>query len=218
MQPFLTDAIVFDLDGVLIDSERTNVASARDTLASQGCQLRDEEIPLVVGRHPVDYLPQLMQRHGLPPERLDALMARQYSRYETLSREEALSPGAAETLESLESAGYRVALATSSDRPRVEERLVEHGLLRRFEFLLTREDVARRKPAPDIYLLALQKLALNPERVVVIEDSPHGIASAKAAGLRCIALRTAWVSDEARVRADAVVGTLVEIPALVRRD
>jgi AHBA synthesis associated protein len=212
-----TRAIVFDLDGVLVDTEAVNVGAARAGFEAVGFPLSDEDERTIVGRHPDDYVPLLVERHGVPQELLPQLREVQQATYQRDHSRVDPIPTAPETLHGLRAAGWRLAVATSSGRANALEILERIGVRDLLEFVLTKDDVARRKPAPDIYLLAVERFALRPEEVVVVEDSPHGITAAKAAGLRCIARRTAYVDPEETARADRSIGKLRELLNLLTR-
>lgn len=208
-------AVIFDLDGVLIDSERANVESASRAFAETGRPLDPEEFRRVVGRHPLDYVPELARTRGLTPDGQSRLLERQYAAYEACSARLPPVEGAEFVIPRLARRGFRLAVATSSGRASARESLERIGLLGHFELLLTLEDVRERKPAPEIYRLALGRLELAPEQAVAVEDSPHGVRAARAAGLRCIGLRTPWVQDGDIAEADRVIDELAVLDRLL---
>jgi HAD superfamily hydrolase (TIGR01509 family) len=210
-------AVVFDLDGVLVDTEAVNVGAARAGFAAVGHPLTEGDERVIVGRHPDDYVPLLMERHGVPAERLPRLRQVQQETYQREHARVDPIPGAPETLHALRAAGWRLAVATSSGRVNALEVLERIGVWGLLEFVLTKDDVARRKPAPDVYLMAVERFDVRPGEVVVVEDSPHGITAAKAAGLRCVARRASYVDAAETARADRSVGELRELLALLAR-
>jgi HAD superfamily hydrolase (TIGR01509 family) len=125
-------------------------------------------------------------------------------------------PGSPEAVHALADRGWRLAVATSSGRENALEILERIGVLGRLEFVLSKDDVPRRKPAPDVYLSALERFALPPADVLVVEDSPHGVSAAKAAGLRCIAREASYIDADSVAQADRRVADLRELLTLLR--
>lgn len=202
-------AVAFDLDGVLIDTETINVRAAFEGFEAHGYPLDTSDAVVIVGRHPFDYAPDLARRHGVPVALLPSITGRQSEIYFRLWKEEArLLDGALEALEACRARGYPLALATSSGRASVEEALDRFGIRPYFAVTLTKDDVSVRKPDPEIYLLAAERLGVAPGNLLVLEDSPHGIRSAKLAGAMCVGVGDA-------VGADLRIGTLTEFPALL---
>jgi HAD superfamily hydrolase (TIGR01509 family) len=209
-------AVVFDKDGVLVDTEGANLASAGEVLAAAGHPLTPGEERLVVGRHPLDYLPELLERRPPGLGDLPTLLGRQGAIYERLWRAEArLIDGALEALEAVRARGLASGMATSSDRREVEAFLARFDLAHRFDVTLTLDDVRRAKPSPEIYLAAARLLGVAPGAMLVVEDSDHGVRAAKAAGAPCVALRSRWVPAEAVRAADRVIDSLRELPDLL---
>jgi HAD superfamily hydrolase (TIGR01509 family) len=211
-EPF--DAVLFDLDGVLLDSERPGLELLAERLQAAGVAFEGAELQAVCGR-PRDYL------HGFVTDRLgplgldpDAFVVDYDARKnELIARGEIRPfPGALGLLTALRRAGLRLALATSTERPRAEVRLAGTGLLEAFDATVTGDEVVRGKPAPDIFLLAAERVGTNPDACWVIEDSQAGVTAARAAGMRVIAVagtfERAALSD-----ADHVVDDLVGVGA-----
>ncbi|MDQ7088693.1 MAG: HAD-IA family hydrolase [Acidobacteriota bacterium] len=129
----------------------------------------------------------------------------------------AAMPGAVALVRRLAAAGLQLAVATSSGVASARSALQRLGVAQAFSALLTIEDVRRAKPDPEIYRLAARRLGLAPCHLVAVEDSPHGIAAARAAGLACIALAGAWTPAEKLAAAQVVVQHLDQVPGLIRR-
>jgi len=213
---FELNAVVFDLDGVLVDTEAINLRAAFDAFAAVGRSLDASDAALIVGRHPVDYAPELMRRHGVPTDQYDDLVRNQGIRYEELWRRDArLTEGAVEALTVARAAGLRVGLATSSDRRGVEEALDRFDLRRFFDVTLSKDDVGARKPDPEIYRRAAERLGVPAAAMLVVEDSRHGIRAAKAAGAPCVAVRTPHTPEERLAEADVRIGSLLELAGLL---
>ncbi len=185
------DAIVFDLDGVICDTERVIHDIWSETFARFGCTFTAEEWSSVVGtdRAEFDPLEALLSRSTVAlPERdeVDQLIE---ARVERAVCQLAPLPGVLEWISGAEGLGLSVAVASSSPRAWVERRLEGTGVAGRVQVVSCRDDRLRAKPEPDVYLDACERLAVEPARAVAIEDSTNGISAAVVAGLHCIAVR-----------------------------
>lgn len=184
-------AVIFDLDGVLIDSEVCYISKLWHFVKEEfGKSVPKEALLPIVGASGMAHF--LAVKDYLPPDwgREEYLVGyRAYLARNPISYPDLCFPDVPPTLAWLEEHGYRVALATSSPRDKVGQILQECGIGRYFEVILTRDDVENCKPDPEIYRKVLEKLALPPEQCLVVEDSPLGIAAAKGAGLPVAARR-----------------------------
>jgi HAD superfamily hydrolase (TIGR01509 family) len=201
--------VVFDLDGTLIDTEWVFVEAARRLLAGRGIPFDAEFMASILGTPASNSLPRFIQHFRLP-ETMEAIAA-EYKRFflETLDADHApLMPGARELLDRLDGLGRPKAIATSSGRAYVQQMFGPHGLLDRFAFVLTAEDVKQGKPHPEIFETAAKRFGLPPADVLVIEDSIHGIRAAKAAGARVVLVPHVHTPEADRAAADAVVASL----------
>jgi HAD superfamily hydrolase (TIGR01509 family) len=215
---FRPEAVVFDKDGVLADSEWINVRSAREIFAAHGHELGPSDDVDIVGKHPLDYVPLLAARFGIDKTEQRRMIDEQERIYYRLWRDEGrLLDGAREALDAARKMGFPVGMATSSSRREVDEFLERFDLARCFEVVLTLDDVTRSKPDPEIYLLAARQLDVAPSEMLVVEDSAFGIAAAKAAGAVCVALRTAQAQAqvEGTSSADARIHSLHELAQLL---
>jgi HAD superfamily hydrolase (TIGR01509 family) len=210
----VTDAVVFDLDGVIVDSEhvwdevREELARERGGRWHPGAQ-RD-----MMGMSSTEWSRYMHDTIGLPepPEEISAEVVR---RLAARSREELpLVPGAAEAVRRL-AAAFPLGLASSSNREIIDLALDLAGLAECFRATVSSEEVARGKPAPDVYLEAARRLGADPTQCVAIEDSRNGIRSAHAAGMRVIAIPNPHFPPSADMlaAADAVVSSLDELTA-----
>ena len=208
----MIEAVVFDLDGLLIQSEEL-WADVREQLARERGGRYDAQAQRdMMGMSAPEWSRYMHDRVGLAqsPEQISreviGLMEERY-------REELpLIPGAVEAVERL-AARWPLGLASSSNRPLIDLVLELSGLDRFFRATVSSEEVARGKPAPDVYLEACRRLAVEPSRTAAIEDSHAGIGSARAAGMRVIAIPNASYppGDEALAEADVVLGSLAEL-------
>ena len=209
-------AVVFDKDGVLADSEAINIQSAFEVFGAHGYGLRPEDRSLIVGRHPIDYVPELARRFDIGEDRRRTMIAEQDVIYTRAWQEQGrLLDGAREALDVARRRGFHVGLATSSSRREVQEFLERFDLGRCFDATLTLDDVTRAKPDPEIYLATARQLKIEPSEMLVIEDSEHGVRAAKSAGATCIAVHNPHISAECTAEADAHIPSLTELPALL---
>jgi len=198
------EAVAFDLDGVLLDSEelwdevREGLARERDGRWHEGAQAD------MMGMSSREWSAYMHERIGLsePPEEINAEVVRRM--LERYRRELPLIPGAVEAVERL-AARWPLGLASSSNRELIDAALEVAGLSRYFRVTVSSEQVERGKPAPDVYLEAASRLGVTPERCAAIEDSQNGIRSAKAAGMRVIAIPNPRFPPPEEVLAEAAV-------------
>jgi HAD superfamily hydrolase (TIGR01509 family) len=183
-------ALIFDFDGLIMDTESPEVEGWREIYASY-----DQEFPVdvwisqVVGASAANFdaAAHLATLTGLDLD-IKAIHSRAHAN--RLHKQSLLSalPGVTETIQTAHSMNLRLAVASSSERDWVEGYLKQLDLFDDFETLICREDAPRVKPAPDIYLKALETLDLPSEQAVAFEDSPNGVKAARAAGLRVVAV------------------------------
>jgi HAD superfamily hydrolase (TIGR01509 family) len=206
------EAVVFDLDGVLVDSEHVWDEVREELARERGGRWHERAQAEMMGMSSLEWSRYMHEVIGLaePPAEINAeVVRRMEARY---AEELPLIDGAVEAVERL-SASFRLGLASSSNRPIIDAVLEAAGLKSRFEATVSSEEVARGKPAPDVFLEAARRLVVPPERVAAIEDSANGIRAARAAGMRTIAIpnRRYPPSPDALALADAVLGSLAEL-------
>jgi HAD superfamily hydrolase (TIGR01509 family) len=214
----MIDTVVFDLDGVVVDSEQV-WDDVREQLAKErGGRWHEGAQADMMGMSSPEWSAYMHDEIGLsetPEEINDEVVRRMLGRYrERLP----LIPGAVDAVRRLAPV-FRLGVASSSNRPLIETVLEQAGIADLFEAVVSSEEVARGKPAPDVYLEAARRLGVEPGRAAAIEDSSNGIRAAHAAGLRVIALPNAHYppAPNALALADAVVASPDQLtPELVR--
>jgi HAD superfamily hydrolase (TIGR01509 family) len=199
-------AVIFDLDGVLVDSEQVWDAARRRLTQDSGGRWSESATQDMMGMSSIEWSRYMHEELGvkMPPEEISAAVA---ERMEGLYREHLpLIPGAREAVERV-AARWPLGLASSANRPVIEVVLELSDLGNFFETTVSSEEVARGKPAPDVYLEAARRLRVDPAECAAVEDSGNGILSAHAAGMRVVAIpnRTFPPSEEALSAADAVI-------------
>jgi len=184
------EAVILDMDGVLVDSEPLHLEAANKILAVYGVELSEAENAAYLGMDDVDFFSALKANFGLQ-ENLDDLVSARQQAVIALIREGVVPrPGVPELIVGLKMRGLPMALGSSSPRVVVEAMLDELGLANSFNAVVTGDDVAGGKPAPHIFLLAAQRLGVAPADCIVFEDSLHGLRAARDAGMTPLAVRT----------------------------
>lgn len=189
-------AVIFDMDGVLTDSEPLINAAAIQMFREKGLTVRPDDFLPFVGAGEERYVGGVAEKYHFP---LDTVAAKQrtYEIYLDLvpSKLEAF-PGVAELVATCRKAGLRVAVASSADKIKVAANLQKIGLpLKSWAVVITGEQVKNKKPAPDIFLIAARNLNVKLEECVVVEDAVNGIQAAKAAGMRSVAVAQTFPAE-----------------------
>ena len=204
-------AVLWDLDGVLVDSAPFHFQAWRELLASLGRALSEADFRRTFGLRNDAILPHLLG--DLPPAEVEHLAARKEALFRQAARGSiAALPGALALLRLLRERGLRLALVSSTPRANIDLVLRSLGLDTAFEVIVGEEDVALGKPDPGGYLLAAKRLEVPPGECVVIEDAPVGVEAAKRGGMRCVGVYRDR-PREALAKADLVVEDL-EDPAV----
>jgi HAD superfamily hydrolase (TIGR01509 family) len=181
-------ALLFDLDGLMVDSEPHSLNSWRVVLSTRGVVLEQNVIDRMFGLRQTDAARMLADVYGLAesPE----LLAREKEEYQIthLAGQVPPMPGLSALIEECTQRELRIAVASSGVRPYVLAVLEAVALTGRFSAIVTGDEVKNGKPAPDIFLAAAQALQVEPQQCMVLEDAPTGVQAAKAAGMRCIAV------------------------------
>jgi HAD superfamily hydrolase (TIGR01509 family) len=206
------DGVVFDLDGVLLDSEQVWDSVREQLVRERGGRWHDRAQRDMMGMSSVEWSRYMHDRLGLreAPEEISAEVVR---RLQQRYRERLpVLPGAREAIERL-AGRWPLALASSSNRELIDLALEEMGVIHLFAATVSSEEVARGKPAPDVYLEAARRLGVDPARAAAIEDSHNGIRAAKAARMRVIAIPNEHFPPDEGVlaQADVVLDSLAEL-------
>jgi beta-phosphoglucomutase len=204
--------VLFDMDGVLIDSEAFICKAAIEMFREYGVSVKEDDFQPFVGMGENRYLGGVGEKYNLKLSISEA-KARTYKIYESITLGQLFPlPGALEFVDYCRGKNLRLALATSADRIKMEINLKAIGLsASSFHSTINGLEVDRKKPFPDIYLKACENLDLKPEECLVVEDAISGIKAAKAAGCKCLAVATSFKRD-ALSEADWICDSLNEVP------
>ena len=213
----MVTAVVFDMDGVIIDSEQVWDEVREELIADWGGRSRPEAQRAMMGMSSPEWSRYMHDELGLsqePAEINDEVVRRMLERYHG---DLPLVDGAVEAVRSL-AASYPLAVASSSNRPLIDAVLETAGIAECFAATVSSEEVARGKPSPDVYLEAARRLGVPAADCVAVEDSANGIRAAHAAGMVVIAYPNQHYPPDAEALelADEVVGALGELADVVR--
>jgi HAD superfamily hydrolase (TIGR01509 family) len=206
------EAVVFDLDGVIVDSEHVWDEVREELARERGGRWHDRAQTDMMGMSSPEWSRYMHDVIGLreSPAEIDAeVVRRMLDRY---TEQLPLVDGAVEAVSRM-ARSFRLALASSSNRPVIDTVLAVSGLSPLFEATVSSEEVERGKPAPDVFLEAAARLAVAPERCAAVEDSGNGIRAAHAAGMRVLAIpnRRYPPPDDALAHADVVLDSIDEL-------
>jgi HAD superfamily hydrolase (TIGR01509 family) len=204
-------AVIFDMDGVLTDSEPLINAAAIAMFKEKGLTVQPDDFLPFVGTGEDRYIGGVAEKYHFQLD-LPAAKARTYEIYlELVPKQLRAFPGATDLVRNCRTAGLRVAVASSADRLKIEANLRQIGLPpESWNAIVTGEEVINKKPAPDIFLTAAAKLGLLPSECVVVEDAVNGVEAAKAARMRCVAVAQTFPPERLQ-KADLVRPTMLDL-------
>ena len=206
------DAVIFDLDGVLVDTEHVWDDARKELARERGRPWPEDASRAMMGMSSLEWSRYMHEVVGLPepPEEISAEVVRRLQ--DIYRRELPLFDGAVSAVERL-AKHWPLGLASSSNRELIDLVLELAGLAEYFRATVSSEEVPRGKPAPDVYLEAARRLGVQPDRCAAVEDSENGIRSAKAAGMRVLAIPNALYApaDDALALADDALASLDEL-------
>lgn len=203
-------AVLFDHDGTLVDSEPTHFQMWQKVLASYGVALSEKQYKdYYAGVPTVANAIDMVSRFAINEVPATLAEAKNSATRTFLSRSAfSLMPGVKEVLSLFRSDGLRLAVVTGAGRNGVQATLRAHSLHDFFETVVSGDDVRQSKPAPDCYLLAIERLGLPPSECIAIEDTEHGVNAATSAGIACLAVPTAMSKHHSFAKAAAVFSEL----------
>jgi beta-phosphoglucomutase len=205
--------VLFDMDGVLLDSEEFICKAAMKMFSEHGLEVKPEDFLPFVGAGENRYLGGVAEKYNFEYD-IDAIKARTYEIYEDITRGK-LKPlnGVIGFIERCRKKKLKLAVATSADKTKMIINLREIGLPpNTFDALVNGLDIEHKKPAPDIYLKAAELIGLHPKECLVVEDAVNGVEAAKKAGAKCLAITTSFSKEELK-GADWICKDLAGVPS-----
>jgi beta-phosphoglucomutase len=189
--------VIFDMDGVLVDSERFISKAAMMMFAERGLAVKAEDFEPFVGMGENRYIGGVAEKYHHKGD-IAELKRRTYDIYlEIIKGALEPLPGVFEFIGQCRARGMKIAVASSADMRKVKGNLEEIGLpFEKFDAVVCGEDVVNKKPAPDIFLLAAKRIGVEASRCIVVEDAVSGVKAAKAAGAKCLAITSSFSQDE----------------------
>ena len=204
-------AVIFDMDGVIVDSEPLHMKAERMTLAPYGIKLDEKELQKYMGRTPRVLLEDVIEKYRLNTTIEEIYPAHKKNLLALYKNEVELIPGVLELITELDREGVALALASSSDRILILSVIEKFQLSDFFKVIVSGEEVENVKPAPDIFLKTAEELGYFPEECVVIEDSGAGVKSAKSAGMVCVGFRSPHSKGQDITEAELIIDNFSEI-------
>lgn len=203
----MIEAIIFDMDGVLVDSEPHHVAIEKHQFNLNGISISNEEHQKFMGTTSENMWRKIASRYQLerPVEELIEQNQTESLRYFNELPGIPVMPGLVDLLEKLKSKNYPLAVASSSVPEIIELILQKTDLRKYFQVVVSGQEADKSKPEPDVFLLAAQKLGVIPKNCMVVEDSENGIKAALAAGMICVAYQSPGVDPKTQEKADIIV-------------
>lgn len=207
-------AIIFDMDGVLIDSQPMHYLGDQQTLAAHGVHVPVEEMTAYAGTTNQLRFELFKERYHLEADTADLIRQREETMIRLVRESDAVpTAGSVDLLKSIKAAGLKTAVASSSSYQFIYAVLEKLGIVSYFDLIFSGEDVKNGKPAPDVFLETCDKLDEKPETCVVIEDSANGVLAAVRAGMTCLGYQNPTSGEQDLSKADAVVDDFRTIDA-----
>jgi HAD superfamily hydrolase (TIGR01509 family) len=211
-------AVVFDMDGVLVDSYRAHFESWQAVAVEEGLSVTEEEFAITFGRTSREIIAALWGEDRYTLDESVALDDRKEAAFRDIVRDDfPAMPGAVKLLEALAGSGFELAVGSSGPPANIKLVLDRLGCRDLFGATITGMDVTRGKPDPQVFLLAAQRLGIEPPRCAVVEDAPAGVAAANSAGMTSIGLASTGRERHELCDARLVVDSLNELsPTTIR--
>lgn len=205
-------ALVFDFDGLILETEEPGFIAWQELYREYGCELQFDDWVKIIGTYewvfdPVADLERCIGR----PFNDDRALKRRQQREAELIQAQPVMPGVVDYLQTAQRLGLKIGLASSSPPSWVYGHLTRLGLLDYFEVIRTRGDAPVTKPDPGLYLAACAGLGVQPGDSIALEDSPNGVTAAKRAGMYCVVVPTVMTKDQPLEHADRRLNSLAEI-------
>lgn len=208
-------AVIFDMDGVIIDSEPIHFEVDMQTMKDLGCNISAEELMKYVGTTNEYMLTDIKKNYTISKS-IEEIISYKVEMTKSKIIQSDLEPieGIRELLSDLKNKNIPCAIASSSPRDFIDVVVSKFKLQDYFKYIVSGEEVENGKPAPDVYIETAKKLGISPRDCTVIEDSKNGVLAAKAAGMKCIGFQNLNSGNQDLSKADIIVKSIVEIKLL----
>lgn len=207
-------AVLFDLDGVLIDSEYRTLTIKKEMFEEYGLDLGEDIYNILAGSQLAKIFTKLFPDYPSPQEFLEEYHQRAYVRVK-VDYSKLEMKNATKLLNNLKKSGYRLALVTAADRPKIKQVFEEIGWNDIFEIIVSSEDGYPKKPDSTVYKVAMEKLGIMPKEAVIVEDSTTGLTAAKGSGGYVICRRERRYHVDQSL-ADTYIDDLLEVEAIIK--
>ena len=213
-------AVIFDMDGVLVDSEPFHLEIEKRQFELNNLLISDDEHHQYMGVASDVMWHEISKKHALEMavEELIGQNKTESIRFFGELEQIPVMPGLVDVLEQLTQKGYPMAVASSSFHEIIELILERTGLRKYFRHVVSSQEAGKSKPEPDVFLLAAQRLEVQPEDCLVVEDSKNGIKAAMAAGMKCIAYQGPGANPQNQQQADAVINRYDQLLQMIGLD
>ncbi len=201
-------AIIFDRDGIILNSESTNINSALKAFKSLNIEIAEKEKVWIIGTHPEDYKTLFLEKYNFSYKEFRKIQKATYDKLIDLAP---LFEKTISFIKKLQKLNITLALTTSSNADNTIKVLERVKLKDVFDVIITYEDCKKRKPDPEPYLITAEKLHLDPKDCVVIEDTTIGLEAAKAAGMKCVVIPNEYTKQQDFSQADLIVASADEL-------
>lgn len=210
-------AVIFDMDGVLVDSEPFHIEIEKRQFILNQVSISDEEHHQFMGIATDVMWKTIVQKYDLklPAETLIEQNRTESIRFFSEVSEIPVMPGLVELLEKLKTNNYLLAVASSSFPEIIELILERTGLKKYFQVIVSSQEAGKSKPEPDVFLLAAQKLGVDPSDCLVVEDSANGIKAAQSAGMQCVAYQCSGANPQSQKEAETVVQNYAQLAMML---
>lgn len=213
-QTHMLKAVIFDMDGVIVDSEEYHASTEHEVLERIGLNVSIEELKMELGKSEKAFFRGVLTKYGRTEnieDTIKKLIKEKHKIYLELLKSAKPIPGAIELIEKMRKNGFKTAIATSSVRKALNIVVKSLGLEKFFDAMVCVDDVKKGKPEPDIFLVAAERLVFQPNECLVIEDATNGVEAAKRAGMKTIGFISPSSGKQDLSEADLVVDDLRKI-------
>ncbi len=213
----MIEAIIFDMDGTLVDTEPFNTEIERRQFSLNNLEISEEEHQKYLGVASDAMWREITTRHKTALS-VDELIEQNHNEsllYFSELKQITVMPNLVDLLEKLQGKKYKMAVASSSTPEIIDLILTKTDLKRYFRVIVSAQEAGKSKPEPDVFLMAAKKLGIDPENCLVVEDSPNGIKAAKAAGMTCVAYEGPGANSLKLQEADDIIQDYSELERII---